>query len=221
MTFQSGVRVQDVRLDYHNVQYLYNDGDLYYFMDLDTYEQPALSKEIVGDSAPYLKEGLECKLTFYQGQALDIELPLTVDMAGVEAAMSVRGDTATGLTKKVATETGLQVQVAVLGVVVSLCGHGTRHHLSPSLGPPDTPPDQYGPHSADSLNLSRTLKALTRPDERIAISQTILDYVVERNEGVLTSNARDDDRWDAALEAVGRVHCHTAHPVIAHVPLHL
>ncbi len=80
-------------------------------MDLDTYEQPALSKDIVGDSAPFLKEGLECKLTFYQGQALDIELPLTVDMEVVEADMAVRGDTATGVTKKIVTETGLQVQV--------------------------------------------------------------------------------------------------------------
>jgi elongation factor P len=110
-TFTSGVRVQDVRLDFHNVQYLYSDGDFYHFMDQDTYEQPALSKEIVGDSYGYLKEGLECKLTFYQGQALDIELPLTVDMEVVEADMAVRGDTATGVTKKVVTETGLQVQV--------------------------------------------------------------------------------------------------------------
>ena len=110
-TFTSGVRVQDVRLDYHNVQYLYTDGDFFHFMDLDTYEQPALSKEIVGDQGPFLKEGLECKLTFYQGQSLDIELPLTVDMEVVEADMAVRGDTATGVTKKVTTETGLQVQV--------------------------------------------------------------------------------------------------------------
>ena len=110
-TFTSGVRVQDVRLDFHNVQYLYSDGDFYHFMDLDTYEQPALSKEIVGDSGQYLKEGMECKLTFYQGQPLDIELPLTVDMEVVESEMSVRGDTATGVTKKVITESGLQVQV--------------------------------------------------------------------------------------------------------------
>src|SRR5512139_2656898 len=51
MTFQSGVRVQDVRLDFHNVQYLYNDGHLYHFMDLETYDQPAIAAEILGDSA--------------------------------------------------------------------------------------------------------------------------------------------------------------------------
>lgn len=110
-TFTSGDRVQDVRLDYHNVQYLYTDGDFFHFMDLETYEQPAVKKEILGDSVFYLKENLECKLTFYEGQALDIELPTTVDMEVVEAEMAVRGDTATGVTKKVKTDTGLQVQV--------------------------------------------------------------------------------------------------------------
>ena len=111
MTFQSGDRVQDISLDYHNVQYLYNDGQFYHFMDLDTYEQPAISAEMIGDMAGYLKENLEVKLTFYQGKPLDIELPLTVDLEVVQADVAVRGDTATGVTKKVTTETGLYVQV--------------------------------------------------------------------------------------------------------------
>ena len=110
-SFISGDRVQDIRLDYHNVQYLYNDGELYHFMDLDTYEQPAISSKIIGDAAGYLKEGLEVKLTFYQNEALDIDLPITVDLAVVKAEVSVRGDTATGVTKKVTIETGLEVQV--------------------------------------------------------------------------------------------------------------
>lgn len=117
MTYQSGDRVQDVRLDYHNVQYLYSDGQFYYFMDQETFEQPALSKELIGDSANYLKEGLDIKLTFYQGEPLDIEMPLTIDMEVVEADPSVRGDTATGVTKRVVTETGLQVQVPGFVVV--------------------------------------------------------------------------------------------------------
>lgn len=110
-SFISGDRVQDVRLEYHNVQFLYSDGSLYYFMDLDTYEQPAISSEIIGDAAGYLKEGLEVKLTFYQNEPLDIELPITVDLAVVRAEVAVRGDTATGVTKKVTSETGLEVQV--------------------------------------------------------------------------------------------------------------
>jgi len=110
-SFISGDRVQDVRLDYHNVQYLYNDGQVYHFMDLDTYDQPAISQEILGDAADYLKENLEVKLTFYDGEPLDIELPTSVDLLVVEASVAVRGDTATGVTKKVTTETGLQVSV--------------------------------------------------------------------------------------------------------------
>jgi elongation factor P len=110
-TFISGDRVQDVRLDYHNVQYLYNDGSLYHFMDLDTYEQPAIPSELIGDAAGYLKEGLEVKLTFFDKEPLDIDLPITVDLLVVQADVAVRGDTATGVTKKVTTETGLAVQV--------------------------------------------------------------------------------------------------------------
>jgi elongation factor P len=110
-SFISGDRVQDVRLEYHNVQYLYNDGELYHFMDLDTYEQPAIPDDIIDEAASYLKEGMEVKLTFYQNEPLDIELPITVDLEVVEAETAVRGDTATGVTKKVKTETGLEVQV--------------------------------------------------------------------------------------------------------------
>ncbi len=68
-TFSSGQSVQDVSLDFANVSYLYNDGDLYYFMDNVTFEQPGIKKESLGDSANYLKEGMEVKLTFYKGEA--------------------------------------------------------------------------------------------------------------------------------------------------------
>ncbi len=110
-TFNSGLSVQDVRLDYHNVSYLYHDDDFYYFMDNETFEQPAISKETLGDSAKYLKEGMEVKLTFYNGKAIDVDLPTSVDLKVVEAEMAIRGDTATGVTKKVTTESGIQVQV--------------------------------------------------------------------------------------------------------------
>lgn len=110
-TFQSGDRVQDVQLDYHKVQYLYNDGDYYHFMDLETYEQPAISSALIAESANFLKEGLEVKLTFFEGEPLDIDLPITVDLKILDAGVAVRGDTATGVTKKVTTETGFQVQV--------------------------------------------------------------------------------------------------------------
>lgn len=110
-TFISGSQVQEARLDFHNVQYLYNDGDNYYFMDNETFDQPGIPKAILGDSASFLKEGMECKLTFYNGEALDVELPLNVDLKVVHAEVSVRGDTATGVTKKVTLESGVEVQV--------------------------------------------------------------------------------------------------------------
>ena len=109
-TFNSGQSVQDVSLDFANVSYLYNDGDLYYFMDKETFEQPGIKKESLGDSAKYLQEGMEVKLTFYKGEAIDVEMPTSVDLKVVEAERAIRGDTATGVTKKVTTETGLVVQ---------------------------------------------------------------------------------------------------------------
>ncbi len=109
-TFNSGLSVQDVRLDFHNVSYLYNDGEFYHFMDNTTFEQPAVSAKMLGDTALYLKEGMEVKLTFYNDAPLDVEFPSTVDLKVIEAETAIRGDTATGVTKKVKTETGLEVQ---------------------------------------------------------------------------------------------------------------
>jgi elongation factor P len=110
-TFSSNERVQDVRLDHHMVQYLYKDGDNYVFMDLQTYEQTAISAAILDDATNYLTENMEVKLTFYEEKPLDIELPTAVELKIVQADMAVRGDTATGVNKMVSTETGLQVQV--------------------------------------------------------------------------------------------------------------
>jgi elongation factor P len=108
-TFNSGLSVQDVSLDFHNVSYLYTDGDFYHFMDNVTFEQPAIKAEMLGDTALYLKEGMEVKLTFYNGAPLDVEFPSSVDLKVIEAETAIRGDTATGVTKKVKTETGLEV----------------------------------------------------------------------------------------------------------------
>jgi len=111
MTFNSGNRVQDVRLDYHNAQFLYADDRFFYFMDNVTYEQYPVNKDIVGDQAEFLKPNLDVKLMFFGSEALDVELPTSVDLLITRADPSVRGDTATGVTKKVITETGLEVQV--------------------------------------------------------------------------------------------------------------
>ena len=110
-TFQSGDRVQEANLEYHTAQYLYNDGEIYYFMDQETFEQYPIKADVLGEYAGFLKEEMPVKLTFYGSEALDIELPTTVDLKIISAEVSVRGDTATGVTKNVTVETGMQVQV--------------------------------------------------------------------------------------------------------------
>ena len=109
--FTSGDRVDNVRVERRGVQIIYQDGDLYYFMDAETYEQLPLPSSGLGDQMAYLKEGLDLMLVSYEGEAIDIELPTNVDMLVVDAEMAVAGNTATGATKKVTVESGLSVQV--------------------------------------------------------------------------------------------------------------
>jgi elongation factor P len=110
-TFSSGDRVQDARLDFHTSQYLYSDGELYFFMDTETFDQPGIPGKILGESTGFLKEGMEVKLTFYNNEPIDVELPTTVDLKVIYAENAVRGDTATGVTKRVKVETGAEVDV--------------------------------------------------------------------------------------------------------------
>jgi elongation factor P len=110
-TFSSSEKVEDVRLDYHNAQYLYNDGTDYHFMDTESYDQPFIPATVLGETANYLIENMEVKLTFYEGEVLDIELPTSVELEVTRADPAVRGDTATGVNKKVLTQTGLEVSV--------------------------------------------------------------------------------------------------------------
>lgn len=110
-TFPSGDKVQDIHLDRKTVQYLYSAGDLYHFMDLETYEQPALPKEALESVLPYLKEGTTLELELYEGEAIGVELPITVELEVVDAPPGFAGDTATGATKEVILETGAKLQV--------------------------------------------------------------------------------------------------------------
>ncbi|MFN2190031.1 MAG: elongation factor P [Candidatus Promineifilaceae bacterium] len=110
LTFNSGDRVEDIRLDKRTVQYLYDDGQFYVFMDNETYEQPHLAHAVIGEDACWLKENQELELLFYEGEVIDYNLPLNVDLVVVEAEYAVAGDTATGATKEVVTETGVKVK---------------------------------------------------------------------------------------------------------------
>ncbi len=109
MTFTSGDRVEDIRIETSVVEYLYDDGEFLTFMDIETFEQPQMRKDLFGDDFLYLKENMQLKLMSYEGEIIDYELPPNVEHKVVEAEMAVAGNTATGATKKVKTETGLRV----------------------------------------------------------------------------------------------------------------
>jgi len=110
-TFTSGDRVQDIRLDHQTVQYLYNDGEFYYFMDTETFEQFPLPKALLEDAQPYLVENMQIELSSYEGEPLDVELPITVDLEVIEAPPGFAGDTAQGATKEVTLQTGYKIFV--------------------------------------------------------------------------------------------------------------
>lgn len=110
-TFPSGDRVQDIRVENLPMQYLYNDGDLYYFMDATTYDQRPIDARLLEDAVHFLVEGMQVVVQDHKGEALGVDLPTTVDLKVTQADVAVRGDTATGANKYVTLETGYRVQV--------------------------------------------------------------------------------------------------------------
>ena len=110
-TFQSGEKFVRARLEMRNTQYLYNDGDLYYFMDEETFEQVPVSSSQLGDKVDYLKEGMSLQLSSYRGELVGVELPITVDLEVTETGPGFKGDTATAGTKPATLETGITIQV--------------------------------------------------------------------------------------------------------------
>jgi len=110
-SFQSSERLVRARLDSRQMQYLYNDGDLYYFMDQENYEQMPFSAEQLGDALDYLKEGNSVEVTSYKDKVVGIEMPITVDLEVTETDPGFKGDTATGGNKPAKLETGVSIQV--------------------------------------------------------------------------------------------------------------
>ncbi len=110
-TFRSGDKVDEVRLEKREMQYLYSEGDLYYFMDLDTYEQMGISSGVVGRAANLLKESENAYVLIARDNAIGVDLPNFVLLEVTHTEPGVKGDTATGATKPATLETGYQVQV--------------------------------------------------------------------------------------------------------------
>ena len=108
-TFNGGEKVKDISLDHAEAEYLYNDGDLYYFMDMETYEQPAIPKDSLTEIIPYLTENMKVKISSFDNEPLDIEIPITVELEVIDAEPGFAGDTAQGASKPVTVTTGLVV----------------------------------------------------------------------------------------------------------------
>jgi elongation factor P len=126
LKFTSGDRVEDIRLETSVVQYLYSDGELLHFMNTATYEQPAVSMNVFGDDVLYLVESMELKLSYFEGEVIDYELPTAVEHEVAEAEPAVAGDTATGATKQITTSTGLNVQVPLFVEIGDIIRIDTR-----------------------------------------------------------------------------------------------
>jgi elongation factor P len=110
-SFQSDEKLVRARLDTRQMQYLYNDGNLYYFMDQENYEQIPLTATQLADALDYLKEGFTVEVSSYKGEIVGIELPITVDLEVTDTEPGFKGDTATGGSKPAKLETGLTIQV--------------------------------------------------------------------------------------------------------------
>ena len=110
-TFRPTEKCPQARIDRKDYQYLYADGDLYYFMDVETYDQIALSANDIGDALKFVKENEMCKLCSHNGSVFSVEPPLFVELEITDTEPGFKGDTATGATKPAVVETGATVYV--------------------------------------------------------------------------------------------------------------
>lgn len=110
-TFNAGIKVATARIEKQLMQYLYTMNDVYYFMNMDSYEQLELSKEAVGEDANFLKENLEVYITSYEGEVLGLQLPDKVELVVTHTEPAVKGNTTNNALKDAEVETGMNVRV--------------------------------------------------------------------------------------------------------------
>jgi elongation factor P len=109
--FSSEDKVEKAVMDEQEMEYLYDDGEYFYFMNTENYEQMHLTKELLGDAVNYLIPQLKVAVEFYEGKPMSVELPATVDLTVVETEPGLKGATVSNVTKPAKMETGLVVQV--------------------------------------------------------------------------------------------------------------
>ena len=110
-TFRPTEKCPQARIDRKDMQYLYSDGDLFYFMDVESYDQIALAQDAIGDALTFVKENEMCKVCSHNGNVFAVEPPLFVELVITETEPGFKGDTATGATKPAIVETGAKVMV--------------------------------------------------------------------------------------------------------------
>ena len=109
--FSSEDKIERVALDEQEMEYLYDDGEDYYFMNTETFEQMHLTKDILGDGVMYLIPNMKVAIEFYEGKPISVELPASVEMTVTETEPGLKGATISNVTKPAKMETGLVVQV--------------------------------------------------------------------------------------------------------------
>jgi len=125
-SFQANDRFTPAFLEHRPVQYLYSDGDLYHFMDNESYEQTTLTADQLGDGTNYLKEGLNLEILTHKDRIVSMELPTAVELQVIETEPGFKGDTATGGTKPAKLETGMTTQVPLFITVGDIVKVDTR-----------------------------------------------------------------------------------------------
>ena len=110
-TFSPTDKYEDARIERKDMQYLYNDGELYYFMDMESFEQIPLEASKLSDNFKFVKEEMICQIKSYKGNVFSVEPPMFVELQIIDAEPGVKGDTATGATKNATVETGAVVRV--------------------------------------------------------------------------------------------------------------
>ena len=110
-TFRPTEKCPQAHIDRADMQYLYSDGELYHFMDVETYDQIALNEEAIGDALKFVKENEMVKMLSHNGEVFSVEPPLFVELVITDTEPGFKGDTATGATKPATVETGAQVNV--------------------------------------------------------------------------------------------------------------
>lgn len=110
-TFKGGERFHTPRLEEKTMQYLYNQGDTYFFMDMESYEQSSLTAEQLGDRKKFLRENMKVKVLYYRDSPITLELPMFVELKIVKTDPGIRGDTVSGGSKPATLETGAIIKV--------------------------------------------------------------------------------------------------------------